>query len=79
MQMGTSKLPPRQTWKRHFMKNRIDVRSLTDAELNEVSGGSPALAVVVGAIAIGWFFGMSGPNVGTIERQAEVLGLNHLL
>ena len=56
----------------HSAENTAD-RELTDAELNDVSGGIFAGLII--AVAIG----MSGPNVGTIERQAEVLGMSHLL
>lgn len=58
--------------KMHSAENTAD-RELTDAELNDVSGGG--LAEIIIAVAIG----MSGPNVGTIERQAAVLGMSHLL
>ena len=58
--------------KMHSAENTAD-RELTDAELNDVSGGG--LAELIIALAIG----MSGPNVGTIERQAAVLGMSHLL
>ena len=54
-------------------ENTSENRELTDAELNDVSGGG--LAEIIIAVAIG----MSGPNVGTIERQAKVLGMSHLL
>ena len=56
----------------HSAENTAD-RELTDAELNDVSGGIFAGLII--AVAIG----MSGPNVGTIERQAKVLGMSHLL
>jgi bacteriocin-like protein len=56
----------------HSAENTAD-RELTDAELNNVSGGG--LAEIFIAVAIG----MSGPNVGTIDRQAKVLGMTHLL
>ena len=56
----------------HSAENTAD-RELTDAELNDVSGGG--LAEIIIAIAIG----MSGPNVGTMEQQAAALGMSHLL
>ena len=58
--------------KMHSAENTA-VRELADAELNDVSGGG--LAELIIALVIG----MSGPNVGTIERQAAVLGMSHLL
>ena len=56
----------------HSAENTAN-RELMDAELNDVSGGG--LAEIIIAVAIV----MSGPNVGTIERQAKVLGMTHLL
>ena len=56
-----------------FNRLKKSPQVLLGTELNDVSGGG--LAEIIIAIAIG----MSGPNVGTIERQAKVLGMSHLL
>ena len=55
------------------MERDYQIEELTDEQLSEVSGGFFAGLII--AVAIG----MSGPNVGTIERQAAVLGMSHLL
>jgi lactobin A/cerein 7B family class IIb bacteriocin len=59
-------------------ENTADIRSLSDAELNAVSGGIlPELIIIGGAAAL--LIGFSGPNVGTMEQQAAALGMSHLL
>jgi hypothetical protein len=60
-------------------ENAVDIRSLTDAELNDVSGGSPAIVVAVAMLAAELIIGFSGPNVGTMQQQAAALGMSHLL
>ena len=61
----------------HSTEN-IAVRELTDAELNDVSGGILAEAIIVGAAAF-FAIALSGPNVGTMKQQAAALGMSHLL
>ncbi|MDO9459400.1 MAG: class IIb bacteriocin, lactobin A/cerein 7B family [Alphaproteobacteria bacterium] len=64
-------------------KNASDVRSLTDVELADVSGGAIPLAVGIAAavgglamIGIGW----SRLPVGTTAQDAAAaLGMGHLL
>ena len=53
-------------------------RELTDAELNDVSGGILAELIIVGGVAL-FAIAFSGPNVGTMQQQAEALGMSHLL
>jgi lactobin A/cerein 7B family class IIb bacteriocin len=61
----------------HSAENTAD-RELADAELNDVSGGILPELIIVGCAAA-LLIGLSGPNVGTIEEQAKVLGMSHLL
>jgi lactobin A/cerein 7B family class IIb bacteriocin len=64
-------------------KNTAEIRSLTDAELADVSGGAIPLAVGIAAaigslamIGIGW----SELPVGTTAKDAAgALGVSHLL
>jgi lactobin A/cerein 7B family class IIb bacteriocin len=60
-------------------ENTDDIRSLSDAELNDVSGGIILQSIIAVGAAAALLIGMSGPNVGTIEEQAAALGMSHLL
>jgi lactobin A/cerein 7B family class IIb bacteriocin len=61
------------------VENTGDIRSLSDAELNDVSGGIILQSIIALGAAAALLIGMSGPNVGTIEEQAAALGMSHLL
>ena len=61
----------------HSAENTAD-RELSDAELNDVSGGILPELVLVGCAAA-LLIGFSGPNVGTMEQQAAALGMSYLL
>jgi hypothetical protein len=57
----------------------FDIRSLTDAELENVSGGHPAV-VVAAAVFLAWAIGTDQPPLGaTKEQMAQALGVEYLL
>jgi hypothetical protein len=60
-------------------ENAVDIRPLSDGELNDVSGAYAALIIAAAALAAECIIGFSGPNVGTIQQQAAALGMSHLL
>lgn len=60
-------------------ENTADIRSLSDAELNDVSGGVILQSIIAVGAAAALLVGFSGPNVGTMQEQAAALGMSHLL
>jgi hypothetical protein len=60
-------------------ENTSDIRPLTDAELENVSGGHPAV-VVAAAVFLAWAIGTDQPPLGaTKEQMAGALGVGYLL
>lgn len=56
-----------------------DIRPLTDGELENVSGGHPAVVVAM-AVFLAWAIGTDQPPLGaTKEQMAEALGVEYLL
>ena len=74
-----SEAPELRTFEMRSFENTADIRSLSDAELNDVSGGIILQSIIAVGAAAAILIGMSGPNVGTIENQAAALGMSHLL
>jgi hypothetical protein len=60
-------------------ENTSDIRPLTGAELENVSGGHPAV-VVAAAVFLAWAIGTDQPPLGaTKEQMAAALGVEYLL
>jgi hypothetical protein len=60
-------------------ENTSDIRPLTDAGLENASGGHPAVVVATAAF-LAWAIGTDQPPLGaTKEQMAGPLGLGHLL
>jgi len=61
-------------------ENTSDIRSLTDAELENVSGAHPIIIPVAIAAFLGWAIATDQPPLGaTKESMAKTLGVEYLL
>jgi lactobin A/cerein 7B family class IIb bacteriocin len=64
------------------MENPADIRCLTDAELEHVSGGVPmafAVACLIGPVAALVIGGWDMPPGTTVQQGAAALGVSHIL